>query len=216
MNIISKFKDYYDYLTGIWGVDPLLTYVRQGSIKPDLISDYAKVRVYIGGMLIEGFYYKGNFYYGDELKQFSKPTPPYITRKQGYTYQNLVQEYGLPELDTNNLIWISPAYLKEVSYSRPLADIIIHKTPIVDILNTNDKENCPIIVKINKDVFRNCSLKEMSLSSILDAETVYHLISDWLSLQRTKKENKVDCRTNEQKVESHGFDKKTSFRPNLK
>lgn len=216
MNIISKFKDYYDYLSGIWGVDPLLTYVRQGEMKPDLLSDYAKIRIYIGGILIEGFYYKGNFYYGENLNQFSKPIPPYMTHKQGYTYQKLVEEYGLPELNTSNLVWISPAYLKDVKYTRPLADIIIHKTPIVDPLNINNEENCPVIVKVNKNIFRNCSLKDLNISSILDAETVYHLISDWLSLQRTKKEDRDDSRTNEQKIESFGFDKKTSFRPNLK
>lgn len=38
----------------------------------------------------------------------------------------------------------------------------------------------------------------------------------WLSLQRTKAENKPDARTNVQKIESHGFDNKTSFRPNIK
>lgn len=34
MKIVSKFKDYYDYLSGVWGEDPLLTYVRKSEYTP--------------------------------------------------------------------------------------------------------------------------------------------------------------------------------------
>ena len=95
-------------------------------------------------------------------------------------------------------------------------NMFIQKAPIVDIHNTNEKESCPVFVKVGRDKFRNCSLKELGLSSVLPAEEAYRLISDWLSLQRTKAEDKPDIRTNVQKVESHGFDNKTSFRPNIK
>lgn len=42
------------------------------------------------------------------------------------------------------------------------------------------------------------------------------MLSNWLSERISKKENIIDKRTNVEKLESKGFDKITSFRPNIK
>ena len=65
-------------------------------------------------------------------------------------------------------------------------------------------------------LYKNCILKDLNLNSFVSPEEVYKMISDWISYQRTIAENHVDTMTNVQKIESKGFDKKTSFRPNMK
>jgi len=56
------------------------------------------------------------------------------------------------------------------------------------------------------------NLSELNLQSILSPEEVYRMISDWISEQKTKSENKIDKRTDVEKLEGKGFDKKISFR----
>lgn len=217
MKIISKFKDYYDYLSGIWGEDPLITFVR----KPDTLRyisyyDCFKVKVYIGGMLIEGLCYKGNFYYGDTLLPFSSKPPHYLTLgTSNFSSGPLEREYGINNTKVENLIYIERETLRD-DHIDPYNNLFIQKKPIVDVNNINEKEGSPVVVEINKERYKDCCLKDLNVSSILSAEEVYKLISDWLSLQRTKAEDRPDTRTNTQKVESHGFDKRTSFRPNIK
>lgn len=217
MKIISKYKDYYDYLSGIWGEDPLITFVRKHEGLPynSYFSCY-KIKAYIGGMLVEGLCYKGNFYYGDTLLPFSSKTPHYLTLgASNFSSRPLEKEYGIDNLKVENLIFIERDTLRE-DHIDPWNNLFIQKRPIVDVNNVNEKEGSPVVVEINKEIYKNCCLKDLNISSILSAEDVYKLISDWLSLQRTKAENKPDARTNVQKIESHGFDNKTSFRPNIK
>lgn len=217
MKIISKYKDYYDYLSGIWGEDPLITFVRKHEGLPynSYFSCY-KIKVYIGGMLVEGLCYKGNFYYGDTLLPFSSKPPYYLTLgASNFSSMPLEKEYGIDNLKVENLIFIERDTLRDGRID-PWSNLFIQKKPIVDVNNVNEKEGSPVVVEINKERYKDCCLKDLNVSSILSAEEVYKLISDWLSLQRTKAENKPDARTNVQKIESHGFDNKTSFRPNIK
>ena len=59
MKIISKYKDYYDYLQGIWGMDEKLTldrteYTTTPSLKSSLSHPHLSiVRFYICGWVVE-------------------------------------------------------------------------------------------------------------------------------------------------------------------
>lgn len=218
MNIISKFKDYYDYLSGIWGVDPLLTYVRQGGFKDTFTYfNTSKVKVYIGGMLIEGFYHKGKFYYGTNVLQYAGNKPSYMFNKGGYIYTKLSEEYGNKDFDTDDIAYIDLKAIPDAIYHHSTRFVAILLRPIPDIEDVNEIESSPVCMKMfNSDVWKDFNLKDININSILPAEEAYKLISNWLSMQRTKAENKPNTQTNEQKIESHGFDKKTSFKPNIK
>ena len=57
MKIISKYKDYYDYLSGVWGEDPKLVLVRKGefvvqSTNPSGCDMYVLTFI-IGGIMIQ-------------------------------------------------------------------------------------------------------------------------------------------------------------------
>jgi hypothetical protein len=55
-------------------------------------------------------------------------------------------------------------------------------------------------------------LSDLDLAAFIPAKQMYKIISDWLSLQRTKSENTHDNRTNSEKIQTNGFDIQTSFR----
>lgn len=217
MRIISKYKDYYDYLSGIWGEDPMIVYVREVPQYPLILdSDCFKLKVYIGGTLLEGLVYRGDFYYGDKLLPFSSKPPYYLTLgTSNFSCVRLEKEYGIDNLNVDNLVYISGDSVRD-NQGKVGDNYIIQKGPIPDVNNVNEREGSPVVVEINRKIYKDYCLKDLNVNSILPAERVYRLISDWLSLQRTKAENRPDTRTNIQKVESHGFDKRTSFRPNMK
>lgn len=214
MKIISTYKDYYDYLSGIYGADPLVVLDRRTTCpKPVFLSDI-KLRLYIGGYLVEAWYAGGQAYYGNTLDQFV-PVDKHGTSKYrfpsrilNFDTQKLSRLYGDIRIPDSQLAIFSHRFYPH-RYSE---QVHVLKTPIADSFNINEKENCPIILKVDNETYQYPKLEELGLTRFLSADVVYRWISDWLSLQRTKAENHVDTRTNIEKIESDGFDKITSFR----
>jgi len=212
MRIISKFKDFYDFLSGIYGVDPLIVLNRLDFTMPTFstlsisndLPDEGKLRLYIGGFLIESYYKGDKIYYGEDLKQFAD------VEKHSKWYYRFNRS---DDVKPDDYISIK---IGSYRYSYQHFNLIIKK----DMTKMNDKYNCPILLRKDDDkdenLYKNCILKDLNLNSFVSPEEVYKMISDWISYQRTIAEDHVDTMTNVQKIESKGFDKKTSFRPNMK
>jgi len=209
MKIISKFKDYYDYLSGIYGEDPLIVLNRLDFTMPtfsnfSITRDEGKLQLYIGGFLIEAYYKNNKIYYGEDLKQFSREEKH---SKWYYRFNSST------DVKPNERVTIK---IENSRYNYESFNLIVKK----DTTNMNDKYNCPILLRKNGDkdeyLYKNCILKDLNLNSFISPEEVYKMISDWISYQRTISEDHVDTMTNVQKIESKGFDKKSSFRPNMK
>ena len=194
MKIISKYKDYYDYLTGVYGEDPLIVLDRtKYDLLPYLISNDTVIKLYIGGYLFEGYKQNDKYYWGEDIKQFGD-FKKYIST---YSYNN-------PNVDIKDLV-----YIKDSKLRYPYVLI----KPVLDSKLINEKENCPILLEWSKDKYLKYPiLSDFDIASFIPPEELYKIISDWLSLQRTKSENKIDNRTNLEKIQTNGFDKKTSFR----
>ena len=66
MKILDKrgSKDYYDYLTGVYGIDDKLVLDRRKKTFFGIIP--TKISLYIAGFVVEGLYIKGKFYYGED------------------------------------------------------------------------------------------------------------------------------------------------------
>ena len=72
MRIISKFKDYYDYIQGIYGSDEKLILDRSESYKLKWTPyKNSVVRFWICGFLVEGLYDGEDFLYGNELRDLA-------------------------------------------------------------------------------------------------------------------------------------------------
>src|SRR5687768_13290674 len=100
MRIISKFKDYYDYLQGIYGVDEKKVLDRTMAVQPTYLSD----------MLILSFC--NNIYYRYEKNYWDKEVEPLMAEGARYKYWhiwNLPKGYKEWEVvyTDDNIVWIN-------------------------------------------------------------------------------------------------------------
>ncbi len=191
MKIISRSKDYYDYLQGIYGMDEKIIYKRPVTAlyyptRSQLIA------VFLCGLKIYGYYDEPSkkFYYGEAMKRFGKP---YC--KRGEEVGNYII---LPELRER------------------FGDIIntsVSILPQPDLQKINEKYGEPVCYKpvnfndiTSEPQFPN--LQSIDFNKYMDAKTIWLKISDWLS----PKDIPMPARPDKEKIISHGFDLKTSFR----
>lgn len=210
MKILSKYKDYYDYLTGVWGEDPKLTLDRREFDTVELVEN-AVYFIYVGNFLIEGFCRNGAIHYGEKLKEF-ETFDEYRSKREEYRNKVRIdtpceysrhykgRRYGGTRYNTK---WVN--------------SVIVEGTG-----KLTRKEGCPIIVQQEspntssiQKTYKYPKLEDVGLAKFIDATDVYRMISGWLA-SRVDETELTTSTTNEQKIENKGFDPKTSFRPNMK
>jgi len=201
MKILSKYKDYYDYLSGIWGEDPkLILDRREGNPKPIgekynfQLKETGKITLIICGKLINGYKYQNRIYYGEDIKQFSNIEN---SRWAGinYPYTTIREDIGRSRH-------------KDIYYALEPVDGYIH---------INKKYNCPILIKSGWEGWNKYpKLEELNLGSFINAETIYSWLQEYLAKEVDEQQNIIPNLTDVQKLENKGFNKKTSFRPNIK
>lgn len=194
MKIISNFKDYYDFLTGKYGIDEKCVYERvcstegqdgkwwkAGIYKPKHLEPgavYSFDMIAVCGTLYCCFFYRGKYYFGAEAANHI----PKVVNSDGYAthtteHINLAKSFHLQKTDIN------------------------------------EKEQCPVVLVENKwsgmeATVKNIKLSDFDFAKVLPAEEIYIQISSFL----LKEKPVVDNRTDVQKIVGKGFDKKTSFR----
>jgi hypothetical protein len=197
MKIISKFKDYYDFLQGIYGVDDKLILDRTNfySKKYNPYCD-SNIILHIGEWEINAFYHKqtDTYYYGESIKQFSSEFPRYS--KQG------------TNKDTHY-------FIKDDRPSQPGFYILKEPRYLGDSSPTWEKD-CPILLEnirwSENDFVKNPILKEYGVSTLVTPHQVWIYLSEWLGKFNTKKEPIVPVGDDKVRLSSAGFDLKTSFR----
>ncbi len=199
MYILSKYKDYYDYLTGIYGVDPkLILDRREGYSGPidryqhELNKEY-KITLVICGRRIEGYRYQNKIYYGQDLIQFKNHEN---SKWDGIQYDYIT--------------------IRKENYSRHY-NTKLALEPIEGFDIINKQHDCPILIENglnNYDKFPK--LEELNLASFIPAEQLYQWLSQWLAQQIDDQQNIKSNLTDVEKLENKGFDKIKSFRPNIK
>ena len=196
MKIISKIKDYYDYLSGVWGVDEKIILDRRGEFVPSTPRDLSVLTFIIGGNLIQIYFDGVSYYFGEELKQFDQSTK--YRRKSGYFAVPIGYING-----RQNNVYISDDiksgfdYLNE-KYESP----ILYRS---DSWHYNDV--------LEKDFTTFPILSATPITKFVDAVDIYRMISEYLSRQLDKKLEITPNLTDVQKLENKGFDKLNSFRP---
>jgi len=187
LKIISKYKDFYDYLMGIYGVDEKIVLDRRDfDVVP--VFDNTKVQVFVCGVLYEGYCKNGHYYWGKDLLRIF---PKFDTR-MGYSRT----------LKYSNHVWYTVANPRWKTY-------YISVDPIVDlILDENKKHNCPILLKVNEKYYKFPKLNDLGLNKMISAHQIYIMLNETLA----PKDNISDNLTNLEKIKSRGFDIRTSFR----
>ena len=187
MKILSPFKDYYDFLQGVDGVDERVVYHRVcqqikyredwesiGTYKPTFQLDsfflgFATYVLAIAGEMLVVYWKKGKFYFGEEFE------------RAGF----------------------EDKYKRSEKYH-------LQKS------NINERQDCPVLLLHYsllqggelQAVVKNPKLEDFMIQRILPPRECFQKIYDFLS----KQPEVVDHRTNAEKVVSNGFDLKTSFR----
>lgn len=222
MKIIAKYKDFYDFLSGIYGVDEKIILDRT---KDECIlfedyhlgsSDDRFIRLIICGLVYEGIYKDGMFYYGESLRQFDqkellkihyRKRPDWLKRGR-INYLSYAEEYGIfreKEKSKNYvLVELKCSYDKSEGY-------FINTIPFKDTHSFNEKQDCPILYEIraeNNEFYKYPLLSNMRFQQVLSPQEIYLQLSAWLA----PKDLVVDNMSNKEKVVARGFDLKTSFR----
>ena len=202
MKIISKYKDYYDYLSGVWGEDPKLVLERKGEFvvgnSNHLGCDMYVLTFIIGGVMVQIYCNGEDYFFGKDLKQFDNSN--YWWKKEGH-YR---VEIGYSNGRTNDM-FIVDGIKEGFSY-------------------LNDKYNCPILYNkqswhcsdITKEDFATYPLLSSTpVTKFVDAVDVYRWIQEYLAKKVDQSQARQDSQTDIQRLQNKGFDKKTSFRPKI-
>lgn len=203
MKIISKYKDYYDFLLSRYGEDEKLVLDRRNSAKAPILLHNSKIIFYIGGIVIEGYYHKetNRCYYGKDLYQF---------RKKVSKLRYLPSTHNL--LDTKK----EHIFIEDKDLSRYIGSYFMVET-CYDEKRINEKKNCPIIMQVYpyEEYYMYPKLSDYNLGSFIKPERMWLIIASYLSEQITKRET-IEVLSNDLKIQSKGFDLKRSFRPTMK
>lgn len=213
MKIISKYKDYYDYLQGTWGVDEKLVLDRTKYYHmPYLPSENTKETFYICGYRVEGLFKGGRYHYGKELEKydsrFSISTNDADKRYYDSLHKSAIHDACYRVHENNN------GYYRTVS---------IEKQPhkLTNEYDPNFILNCPILLPVpsygqepNTLRIGDCTyqpfpiLKQYAMHKVFPPEKMWLMLSEWLGREKPI----ADTRTNKEKIVGKGFDNKTSFR----
>ena len=224
MKIIDNKKDYYDYLAGIYGVDDLVVYDRRGSVV--LESEKALFQgmevyfrqkpIYLDKPLIEKQYWK--------LKSIVKQREAEAAKHRlGKTWAegdiyHFVLEVGYTHYRFEVERWLDDNNSESVHVEYRLINTLknVHK-------RCSDVPMC--VIPCNAQYSRwsheerwdelkgrvdNPILAGTFVPGVIPPTDIWHALYEYLSSLRDKLF--TDTRSDIQKLESAGFDKKTSFR----
>ena len=258
MKIISKLKDYYDYLQGILGQDELVVYDRRDAFPIDPTKKWGddvdracltKCNAYLNSNIEKWF--RKEVIYGDKKRESVKrwnTKKVLIYRDQDKESKDMIYEKrskvrnSWEELKEGQVyhfvleVGYHHYYFEVERYIDDEDDTRIHLN--YGLVDKKDIEKdkkisyapvclCPaeyhkyswyyggedkfiVTDEMKEQKINNPILYSTYIPKFIDAYEMWNNINEYISSLRDKEI--VDTRTNEQHIESHGFDKKISFR----
>jgi hypothetical protein len=201
-------KDYYDYLTGIYGIDEDIVYDRSNAhVFRDTfgISEYfLPLRNHLDQERkhLKTYHYQGNKLVYDWVWRARELD---IVIEVGYMhYLFSIERY----LDDNGKVILNPRLIDKVNINKEISNAPLAAIPV---MYTRMRNEAPKIKRydIDKKV-ENPIFSGTWVPSFIPPEEMYNEIYNYLISVREPEI--VDNRNDVQKLESKGFDKKTSFR----
>lgn len=210
MQIIDKNKDYYDYYSYIYGIDKAITFDRRGSV---IISNET-----IYQMIDRHFFEDSKESHFILLEigdvQYLIKVSNIKTKKNRFTGFDEFKDFDLSIAHIynqnkkyyNSVISIVPVRVKSTfSFGRGFE----HKYIISD--NFNDT-----VIKVLKErLIKLPILKDTKITSIIEGEKIWQIIDNYISSCNSEKDVDIEM-TDEERAETHGFDRKYSFRHPIK
>lgn len=223
MRIIDrKFKDYYDYLQGVYGIDSLVVYDRRDAVKIDkaknssYINDYPVLFVYLFSNVKEEFDIEK-----EEIRGYNSNSIKYESRdaRPRNVFEGKIYHFVL-QIGYHHYFFEVERYLENgklnIDYSL-ISDRRVEKGELFS--------KAPIsIVEVSSSLFVNNRYKfndnyhpidnpilaDSWIPKVIPPNDAWNNLYEYISSLRDKEF--VDTRTNDMHIESNGFDKKDSFR----
>ena len=240
MRIIDKNTDYYDYLQDR---EDTLVFDRRGSVlvnKTDIydVISHRDNDLYTFMLLQCGASYWlfiANATKYSKVNGITKVTECDIELIA--SWKDYTKEYQLLEFEAISIHSLWQYSLTDYNWRKSERKLIMSKvhTHAEDLKNAIIHKDYEPIYFFNKKIaFREFDkktgkinwgvnttfyplLKACGISTLIDAETMYHAIDEYFSLMKTAAESTVaEGTTNNDKIKNHGFDTKTSFRGKTK
>lgn len=200
MKIISKYKDYYDHMLKVYGIDEKVVLDRS---KFDHWSFYpfegSCVSILFCDRLIEGISTGKEIIYGEEIpkrfppkeRKYSKKFERWLSR-DGHKREEYVSDY----YNVNGV----KVFKKPRIYSREKSPNRIYNIPIL-MSNTGWG-------KIGlENYYKFPILEKLNFNRVYSPEEAYLMLYNWLQEEKPMEEI-----SNNDKITGKGFDLKTSFR----
>lgn len=185
MFIISKFKDYYDYLTNTYGIDEKKVLDRRKSYEP---SDYQYYNYLQSDTFV--LYFCGTFYRRFKLSFFNSK----IEKLHRFQYD--YKQYNVDKFDKkyffDDHVWIKLKNIKNVVNNYPY--YISTNVP-----KSNDSYGFVELPNLGK----------LNVNEIISPKDAFLQIQEYISY---KEPEIINDPTNMDRFVGKGFDKKTSFR----
>ena len=221
MKIIDNKKDYYDYIQGVLGIDEKVTYDRRGSTNVGASElyhfDYPfRYDLYFCKKPFKDDGHKTKKSYWQSCKYENRANKyRWSWKNDRFVYEGKVLHLLL-EIGYHRFIFEIERYLDEEDKLRLDTYIVEHK----EVSKGNKKSKAPLYIaaydfnyhsdgKTSMGI-ENPILKETWIPGLIPAQDMWNMLYEYISSLNDK--DIVDTRTNDQHIESHGFDKKISFR----
>lgn len=224
MKIIDRNKDYYDYLVGIYGMDEKVVYLRNSTDVQAMI-DYCINQIGEQGKFAKKFwkifrkqplitpkyYWMGNCppSEDDKILFLSKHHFKYRLQEEGddTKLHDLKYEYFTKSMEL--VIGHKRYYIEVLRYLTDdgglYYDMLWEERPLKKRFS-----DAPIYLRCEDCIIPNPLLKNTFIASIISPEDIWIEVENYISSQNNEKDQ--DNMTNNEKILSHGFDLKTSFR----
>jgi hypothetical protein len=211
MTIISKYKDFYDYLTGIYGIDPLVVYERFSS-QGWLYRDSREVELKPGPVVSLHSITKDknnrllNFYIlGIRLPVVIFEMVLYVTPKE---LISLITSKNFKEHASETLkdsLWTALHGVYGYDKKEKMSSYYWPQAPV----DYNSIYKCPVILIDGFNIYLNPKLKEFRIGELISPKEMYLNLTDYFS----KKDPDMPKDPKDMnRYTAKGFDKKTSFR----
>ena len=204
MKIISKYKDYYDYLQGIYGVDKKLLLDRTKGSTKNFPGHTGKHVLVICGKVLEYVHFNNTNYFNEDIAQFDE-----INK--------------LHKWSSLHFLRVKPKYLINSGINPKhhwRLDKIYYPTLSEDVHNIYPglkevSKKCPIFIYHENSRTIWCEfpcLLELGVNKQIEAKDMWITLSEWLGNRITENEPVVPVGDDKVRILSAGFDLKTSFR----
>jgi hypothetical protein len=219
MKIISKFKDYYDHISHIYGADPKIVYERPTFIRPEG-GEYNIIFVELNGVFPIHLTYDGNDPYDYELLvicgrpflvrqkkcDFKKPNEnrPKEAMASNDAYLALTRKFLMREFQRD--------FFEDGDYSMLIELAHRLRQPVFlvkGIQSQRNEQKCYFSVQNKVPV-----LADLGVPKLLEATRLYQDIAYFISnvINPSPDLDPPVKFSDSERLQQHGFDKKLSFR----